>query len=145
MKIDSRFSEEVAMKHVMAVIIGCNLVVPAFVVVDSDAWSGCTIEQRIELGNQGYGKEEVEKACSRSGKGFWDTLSRGFASGLANGLTDGLNNALGGSGNNYASSATHGASMCSTNYGTCPLSEGPVGYPCYCPGWNGHTITGISK
>ena len=55
------------MKHVMAVIIGCNLVVSAFVVADSYAWSGCTIEQRIELGNQGYGKDEVEKACSQSG------------------------------------------------------------------------------
>jgi hypothetical protein len=79
------------MKHVMAVIIGCSLVVPAFVHVDSDAWSGCTTEQRIELGNQGYGGDEVEKACS------WDTLSRGFSSGL----TDGLSKALGGSGNTY--------------------------------------------
>ncbi len=122
------------MKHVMAVIIGCNLVVSAFVVVDSDAWSGCTIEQRIELGNQGYGRDEVEKACSQSGNGFWK-----------NGLTDALDKALGGSGNSYASSATHGASMCSTNYGSCPLSGGPMGYPCYCPGWNGYTITGISK
>jgi len=127
------------MKHVIAVIIGCSLVVPAFVLVESDAWSGCTTEQRIELGNQGYGKDEVEKACS------WDTLSRGFASGLANGRTDGLSKALGGSGNNYASATTHGASMCSTNYGTCPLTGGSVGDPCYCPGWNGYTITGISK
>ena len=117
------------MKDVMAVIIWCSLLVfPAFVPVDSDAWSGCTVEQRIELSNQGYGKDEVEKACS-----------------YANGLTNGLNKALGGSGNNYASSATYSASMCSTNYGTCPLSGGPVGYPCYCPGWNGYTITGISK
>ena len=122
------------MKHAMAVIIGCNLVVSAFVVVDSDAWSGCTTEQRIELGNQGYGKDEVEKACSQSGNGFWE-----------NGLTDGLDKALEGSRNNYASSATHGASMCSTNYGNCPLSRGPVGNPCYCPGWNGYTITGIAK
>jgi hypothetical protein len=133
------------MKHVMAVTILCSLVVPAVVLVDSDAWSGCTVEQRIELGKQGYGKDEVGKACSDSGDDFWDTLSRGFATGLANGLTNGLNKALQGSGNDYASTATNGANMCATNYGTCPLSGGPVGYPCYCPGWNGSTITGISR
>jgi hypothetical protein len=79
---------------------------------------------------------------------FWDTLSQGLATGLANGLTNGLNKALGGGGNNYttnASSTTNGASMCQTNYGTCPLSGGPIGYPCYCPGWNGYTFTAISK
>jgi hypothetical protein len=35
------------MKHVIAVTILCSLVVPAFVLVDSDAWSGCTIEQGL--------------------------------------------------------------------------------------------------
>jgi len=136
------------MKHVAAVIICCSLIVPALVLVDSDAWSGCTVEQRIELGKQGYDKEQVEKACSESDDNFWDNLSKGFAKELANGLTNGLNKALGGSGNNennYASSNANGAQLCSTNYGTCPLSGGPVGYPCYCPGWNGYTITGISK
>jgi hypothetical protein len=102
-KINSLSPKEVTMKHVMTVIILCSLVVPVLVLVDSDAWSGCTIEQRIELGKQGYEKDEVEKACSDSGDDFWDTLSRGFATGLANGLTNGLNKALEGSGNNYAS------------------------------------------
>jgi hypothetical protein len=135
------------MKHVMAVTILCSLVVPAFVLVDTDAWSGCTIEQRIELGKQGYGKDEVEKACSDSGDNFWDTLSKGLATGLANGLTNGLNKALGEGANNYTTNAStpNGASMCQTNYGTCPLSGGPIGYPCSCPGWNGYTFTGISK
>ena len=136
------------MKHIAAVIIWSTLTVPALVLVDSDAWSGCTVEQRIELGKQGYDKAQVEKACSESDDSFWDNLSKGFAKELANGLTNGLNKALGGSGNNennYASSNANGAQLCSTNYGTCPLSGGPVGYPCYCPGWNGYTITGISK
>jgi hypothetical protein len=127
------------MKHVMAVITLCSLVVPAFVLVDSDAWSGCTIEQRIELGNQGYDKGEVERACRDHGDVFLDILSKGVEIGL---------NKLGGSGNSHytdASSATNGASMCETNHGTCPLSGGPVGHPCYCRGRNGYTFTGISK
>jgi hypothetical protein len=136
------------MKQVMTVIILCSLVVPAFLLGGSDAWSGCTVDQRIELGNQGYGKDEVERACGDSGDDFWGTLSRGLATGLANGLTNSLNKALGGSETNYntdAPSATNGATMCSTNYGTCPLSGGPVNYACYCRGWNGYTFTGISK
>jgi hypothetical protein len=115
MNIVSLSQKEVTMKHVMAVTILCSLVAPAVVLVDSDAWSGCTVEQRIELGKQGYGKDEVGKACSDSGDDFWDTLSRGFATELANGLTNGLNKALDGAGNSYASSATNGATMCSTN------------------------------
>jgi hypothetical protein len=90
------------MKHVMAVITLCSLVVPGFVLVDSDAWSGCTIEQRIELGNQGYDKGEVEKACRDTGDVFLDILSKGVEIGL---------NKLGGSGNNHytdASSTTNG-------------------------------------
>jgi hypothetical protein len=139
------------MKHVMAVITLCSLVVPAFVLVDSDAWSGCTIDQRIKLGDQGYDKDAVEKACSASGDDFGNTLSKTLSRALEIGAPNGLNEldkALGGSGNNHytdASSATNGASMCETNYGTCPLTGGPVGHRCYCRGWNGYTFTGISK
>ena len=143
------------MKHVMAVLTVCSLVVPALVLVDSDAWGGCTIDQRIKLGDQGYDKVEVEKKCSDSGGDLLNALSntlsialsRGVEIGAANGLNK-LDKALGGSGNNHstnASSATHGASMCETGYGMCPLPGGPVGYPCSCRAWNGSTFTGISK
>ena len=77
-----------------------QLIVPALMLVDSDAWSGCTVEQRIELGKQGYDKEQVEKACNESDDNFWDNLRKAFAKVLANGLTNGLNKALGGNGNN---------------------------------------------
>lgn len=137
------------MKPVVAIIIWSSLAVTAVVLVGSDAWSGCTIEQRIELGKQGYDKGQVEKACSESVDNFWDSLgkdfARDFAKDLEKGLTNGLNKALGANGNNYASSAISGARICSTNYGTCPLSGVPVGYPCYCTGRNGYAITGISK
>lgn len=147
--------KEVAMKHVMAVLTLCSLVVPAFVLVDSDAWSRCTPEQRIELGKQGYDKSEVDQTCNDSGDDFWNALSntlgqaltRGVEIGAANGLNK-LDQALGGNRNNYstdASSTFSGASRCETTYGTCSLSGGPVGYPCYCRAWNGTTFTGISK
>ena len=142
------------MKHVMAVLT-LSLVVPALVLVDSDAWSGCTIDQRIKLGDQGYDKAEVEKKCSDSGADFFNTLSntlsmalsRGVEMGAANGLNR-LDKALGGSGNNpytNGSAATHGASMCETHFATCPLPGGPVGSPCYCRAQNGYTYNGIAK
>jgi hypothetical protein len=136
------------MKHVMAITIVCSLlIVPILVLVHSDAWSGCTVQQRLELGNQGYDKAEVEKACSESGDDFWDILSKGLATGLANGLTSELNQALGGRQKNDtgATSSTSDASACITNAGTCPLSGGPIGYPCYCQAWNGATFTGLSR
>jgi hypothetical protein len=134
------------MKQLMAVIMVCALVVPVMVLVHSDAWSGCTIEQRIELGKQGYDKAEVKEACDDSGDDFWDILSKGLATGLANGLTSELNQARGSRENSKPAPApASGATICETNYGTCPLSGGPIGYPCYCPGWNGYTFTGSSK
>ena len=129
------------MKHVMAVITLCSLIVPALVLVDSEAWSRCTPEQRITLGTQGYDKGEVDKACGDSGDDFWNSLSKTLSTALGNGAAKGLNRldkALGGGGNNHAS-------MCETNYGTCPLSGGPVGHPCSCRAWNGSTFAGISK
>jgi hypothetical protein len=135
--------KEVAMKHVAAVIIWCSLIVPALVFVDSDAWSSCTIEQRIELGKQGYEKAEVEKACRDHGDDFLDILTGALQKGAEIGWKkldpNGNNN------NPDASLATNGARICSTNYGTCPLSGGPVGNACYCRTRNGYTSLGISK
>jgi hypothetical protein len=53
----------------------------------------CTVEQRIELGNQGYTEDDVEKVCSYSGDDFWDTLSKGLGTELGGGLTRGLSKA----------------------------------------------------
>ncbi|MDF0677537.1 MAG: hypothetical protein P0120_24840 [Nitrospira sp.] len=135
------------MKQVMAVITIWSLVVPALVLVDSNAWSGCTIEQRIDLGKQGYDKGEVEKACSDSGDDFWNTMGKALGNTLSDAMTRGVDKAFGGSGKNpYTdASAMNGASRCETNVGTCPLSGGPAGYPCYCRGWNGSTLTGVSR
>ena|SRR5688572_10901898 len=134
------------MKPIMVGTMVSILLMPAVILVSSDAWSGCSVEQRIELGKQGYDKGEVEKACGNSGDDFWDILSRGVATGLANGLTNELNQALGGrEKSNGASSATSGARACATTAGMCPLSGGPLGYPCYCQAWNGATFTGLSQ
>lgn len=136
------------MKHAMVVITLCSLIVLALVLVDSNAWSGCTIEQRIDLGKQGYDKGEVEKACGDSGDDFWNTMGKALGNTLSDAMTRGVDKAFGGNGRNHytdASSAMNGASRCETNVGTCPLSGGPAGYPCYCRAWNGSTFTGISR
>ena len=99
----------------------------------STASANCTAEERIQLGNQGYDKDEVQRACSDGGDDFWDSFTRELGSGLANGLTKGLNQTLGIRDNNQASTQGGGsASTCVTNAGTCPLPGGPQGYPCYC-------------
>jgi len=139
------------MKKFIGLSLVCCLVVSNFVFLHSAAWGGCTVQQRIELGNQGYDKDEVEKACTDDGEDFWETLSKGVVTDLANGLTNslakGLNRALVGRESNSTATAstTAGASACITNAGTCPLSGVPIGYPCYCRAWNGATFTGLSK
>ena len=112
----------------------------------SVTWAACTVQERIQLGNQGYDKDEVQKACSDDGDDFWDSFTRELGSGLASGLTKGLNEALGIRDSNQTSVAgSGGASACVTNAGTCPLPGGPQGYPCYCQAWNGATFSGISR
>jgi hypothetical protein len=141
------FSKEDVMRTIVALAIACTWVVPHVIWWQPAAWAGCTAQQRIELGNQGYDKAEVEKACNSDGADFWEILSKGIATGLANGLTNELNQALGLQENNNAETtpAISGARACITNAGVCPLSGGPVGYPCYCQAWNGATFTGLSK
>ena len=139
------------MKKFIGLSLVCCLVVPAFMLLHSVAWGGCTVQQRIELGKQGYDKDEVEKACADEGEDFWETLSKGVVTDLANGfthsLTKGLNHALVGRESNPTATASTsaGANACVTNAGTCPLSGVPIGYPCYCRAWNGATFTGLSK
>jgi hypothetical protein len=110
------------------------------------ASANCTAQERIQLGNQGYDKDEVQRACSDGGDDFWDSFTRELGSGLANGLTKGLNQTLGIRDNNQASTQSgDSASICVTNAGTCPLAGGPQGYPCYCRAWNGATFSGFSR
>jgi hypothetical protein len=134
------------MKTFTALSIACVLAVSNVVLSHSAAWGACTAQERIELGNQGYDKDEVQKACTEGGEDFWDSLSKELATGLASGLTKGLNQALGIRDSNATSAqSAGGASACVTNAGTCPLSGGQVGYPCYCQAWNGATFTGFSR
>ena len=133
----------------------CCLVIVNGVLLEAAAWGDCTVEQRIELGKQGYGKDEVEKACAgdekNDGENFWEALTKDVVTGLANGLTDslskGLNNALVGRerGSQTSALSTNSANACVTNAGACPLSGVPSGAPCYCQTWNGATFYGIAK
>ena len=56
------------------------------------------MQERIELGKQGYDKSEVENACADAGKSdgvnFWEALTKDVVTNLANGLTDGLSKGL---------------------------------------------------
>lgn len=136
----------------------CCLVIVNGVLLHATAWGDCTVEQRIELGKQGYAREEVEKACASDGKSdggnFWESLTKDLVTGLASGLTDGLSkgldkglsSALGVRENSTASvPSVNSANACVTNAGICPLSGGPSGAPCYCQAWNGNTFYGVSR
>jgi hypothetical protein len=137
----------------------CCLVVLNGVVFHSTAWGGCTVQERIELGKQGYDKGEVEKACADASKNdggnFWEALTKDVVTNLANGVTDGLSkgldkglsSALGVRERNStaASPTPEEARECVTNAGICPLSGVPIGARCYCQAWNGATFYGVSK
>ena len=147
------------MKKCIGLSCLCCLVGLNVVTFHSVAWGGCTVQERIELGKQGYGKDEVEKACAdagqQDGENFWESLSKGVVKDLANGLADGLSkgldkglsSALGVRERNSTAAAPtpNSASACVTNAGTCPLSGVPTGAPCYCQAWNGATYMGVSK
>ena len=139
--------------HYMGLGFACFLVALNGVSLHSAAWAGCTVEQRIELGKNGYDKGEVEKGCADDGKNvgesFWKTLSKSVVTDLANGFTDGLtkglNNALVGRDRSSTAPTSTSASVCVTDAGTCPLSGVPSGAPCYCHAWNGTTFYGVAK
>lgn len=137
----------------------CCLGILTVVMLHSAAWGGCTVQERIELGKQGYDKSEVENACADAGKSdgvnFWEALTKDVVTNLANGLTDGLSkgldkglsSALGVRERNSTAAAptSDGARECVTNAGICPLSGVPIGAGCYCQALNGATYYGISK
>lgn len=130
----------------------CCLTVLPIVVVHSTAWGGCTVQERIDLGGNGYNKEEVGKLCGDAGgENFLETLTKSFITNLATGasdsLTKSLNKALVGRDREATSAppSTTSASLCVTDVGTCPLFGGPSGAGCYCQAWNGATFMGISR
>jgi hypothetical protein len=145
-------------KYIGLSLMSC-LVVMSGVMLHSAAWGGCTVQERIELGKQGYDKSEIENACADAGKSdgenFWGSLtkdvltnlSKGLTDGLSKGLDKGLSSALGARERNSTAAAPtfDGARECVTNAGTCPLSGLPTGAPCYCQSWNGATFYGVSK
>ena len=148
------------MKNHIGFSFVCCLVGLNVVSLQSAAWGGgCTVQERIELGKQGYGKDEVDKACDGDGKNnedFWESLTKDVVTGFVSGLTDGLSkgvdkgvsSALGARERPSAASApsSKNANACVTNAGICPLSGGgPSGAPCYCQAWNGATFYGVAK
>lgn len=142
-------------KYIGLSLVGCVSVVLNGGMFHSVAWGGCTVQERIDLGKQGYDKGEVEKTCTDVGKNdtenFWETLSKEVVTELANGLTDslnkGLSNALVGRERNppVSAPASKSASACVTNAGNCPLSGVPSGARCSCQAWNGATFYGVSR
>lgn len=156
---DERMEAIMTMKIRIGLGLGCCLTVATVLIVHSAAWAECSVQDRIELGKQGYDKEEVKRMCADDGKSdqtndgdnFWEDLTKGVVKGLANGLTDsltkGLNNAIVGTerGSGASSPAPDGARVCVTNVGTCQLAGVPVGSPCYCQAWDGSTFIGFSK
>ena len=147
------------MKKRIGLSFVCCLVGLTAVSLQSTAWGECTVQERIELGKQGYDKSEVEKACAddgqKDGGNFWEALtkdvltnfSNGLSDGLSKGLDKGLSSALGARERNSTAAAPtpSSASVCVTNAGTCPLSGVPAGARCYCQVWNGPTFYGVSR
>jgi hypothetical protein len=147
------------MKKRIGLSLVCCLGILTVVILHSAAWGGCTVQERIELGKQGYDRSEVENACADAGQNdggnFWESLGKdvmknltnGLSDGLSKGLDKGLSSALGvrERTSTAASPTPQEARECVTNAGTCPLSGAPIGAGCYCQAWNGGTYYGISK
>ncbi len=147
------------MRRYIGVSLACCVGMSNVVMLHSAAWGDCTVQERIELGKQGYDKSEVEKACADAGNSdsgnFWEALtkdvvtnlSKGLTDGLSKGLDKGLSSALGARerSSTAASSAPPDARECVTIAGICPLSGGHVEAQCYCQAWNGATFYGVSK
>jgi hypothetical protein len=138
-------------KYIGLSLVGC-LAVLSIVVLHSAAWGGCTVQERIELGKQGYDKDEVEKTCADSGENFWEALTKDVVNNLAKGATDSLTKSLDKAllgrereSTTAAPTPNGGASVCVTDAGICPLSGVPSGAPCYCQAWNGATFMGLSR
>jgi hypothetical protein len=155
------FTGEAKMRNVTFAAIVLSLVGSSIALSYSEGSSGCTIDQRINLGKQGYTSERVDQMCTHSESspsaegskdgGPWDKLLNEFMGELGKGLGQGLfkgndkgNNAVPPtSASPYSHSNT--ATMCATNYGTCPLRGIPAGASCYCRAYNGFTAYGVAR
>ena len=149
------------MNNVTVAAIVLSLVCPSVTLMSSDAFSTCTIDQRINLGKQGYTPDRVDKMCGNEGpsaqestqesngaldqflKSFMDELGKGLVKELLNDNDTANNAAPAAPSAPYSQSKT--ATMCTTNYGPCPLQGIPVGASCYCRAYNGFTALGIAR
>jgi hypothetical protein len=148
------------MRKVTLAAIVLSLVGSSIALSYSEGSSGCTIDQRINLGKQGYTSERVDQMCTHSESSPPAEESKGGPlDGLINAFMGELGKGLGqelfkgnDKGNNTAPPAPvsprsypHTATMCATNYGTCPLRGIPAGASCYCRAYNGFTAYGVAR
>jgi hypothetical protein len=149
------------MKKATLATIVLSLVGSSVVLFYSEGSSSCTIDQRINLGKQGYTPDRVDQMCTNSepspaedskDKGPWDELINAFMGELGKGLGQELFNGNDKGNNNAAPptpaspySYSNTATMCATNYGTCPLRGIPAGASCYCRAYNGFTAHGVAR
>lgn len=148
------------MRNATLAAIVLSLVGSSIVLSYSEGSSGCTIDQRINLGKQGYTAERVDQMCTHSessapaeeskGGGPLDGLINAFMGELGKGLGQELFKGND-KGNNNAPPApvspsySNRATMCATRHGTCPLQGIPAGTSCYCRAYNGFTAYGVAR
>ena len=149
------------MNNVTVAAIVLSLVFTFVTIISSDALSSCTIDQRISLGKQGYTPDRVDKMCGNEGpsaqestqesngaldkffQSFMDELGKGLGKEMFKGNDTANNAAPAVPSAPYSQSRT--ATMCTTNYGPCPLQGVPAGSSCYCRAYNGFTAPGIAR
>jgi hypothetical protein len=126
---------------VVSVVGALNLLSPSNVI------AGCTIDQRIQLGNMGYSQERVDEVCSSSGgiEDILQNLLQTFGNEVASQLGKGAGRPFHQNSTPNPSPSSGMATMCATNYGNCPLQGAPMGYACYCRTWNGYNVPGVSR
>lgn len=121
----------------------CSLVVLIVVSLHSAAWAECTVQERTELGKQGYDMGEVDEVCA--GDKFLETLGTSTTRDLASGLVGMASRERNPMDPKASAPTASGSNVCVTNAGACPLSGVPIGLPCYCQTWSANKIIGVSK
>ena len=143
------------MKKITVAVLVLSLAAHSIILIHSDAFSSCTIDQRIDLGKQGYTPDIADKMCANAepppqeSNSAWDEFLKSFMGELGKGISKELlkdndgNGAPAVSASPYSNSNT--ATMCTTNYGACPLQGVPAGASCYCRAYNGFTAYGMAR
>ena len=117
------------MKKLMVAVTVLSLVVPSVVLFHSEASSACTFAQQVDLELRGLNHVQIAKICNGGGPpGPGDDRTTGEK------ILDGL---LG--------SPASRATVCQTQYGTCPLNEGITGNRCSCMAPNGNRDYGTAR